>query len=358
MPIVYAGVNDGAISNTDNVNWATTRDAVNGDSVNTAGSIVSPAYGTEGTGIGSAGSYLVARSFYQFDVSAITSPLASATLNIFVGSGTGKTFRIVKMARNFTNLTFGNFGEMKGFVTGSSMAGNVTDYVDSVHTSTSAYNVITLNAEARADILAGNSGNFNIAIVGNEFDYLNIDPGTGGNNTGGFVFNNFPGTSFDCYLEYELAPAAAKSPLAGSDFTRTQLRDKTLITAGLTEGTLYEVLTINNSPNQVYLTMEGDSLFKIPGITKKGFEIETTNSNSGSNVINVVKEAPHASFILAGATGSFSSASFLISSSADTGTRIGNSISIMATNGLSYNTLDPTNSGSAIGVTVEIFDLT
>ena len=45
MPIVYAGVNDGVISNTDNVDWATTRDAASGDSVNTAGPIIGTAYG-------------------------------------------------------------------------------------------------------------------------------------------------------------------------------------------------------------------------------------------------------------------------------------------------------------------------
>ena len=356
MPIVYAGVNDGIISNTDNVDWATTRDAASGDSVNTAGPIIGSAYGSQGTGIGTSGNWTVIRAFFQFDVSAITSPLASATLNVYVGSGTGKTLRLVKMGRNFSTLAFGNFSEITGLVAGASMAGNVTDYVDSVHTSTAAYNIITLNAQARADILAGNNGNFNVALVGNEFDYLNVDPGVGGDNVGGLVFNDFPGTTFDCYLEYELA-ASGKSALAGSDFTRQQLRDKTLITAGLTEDTLYEVLTINNSPNQVYLTMEGNDLFRKPGETEAGFHIETTTSNSGSNVIDYVQETPHASFILAGATGSFSSASFLISSSAGTGTRVGNSVSIMATNGLAYNTLDPTNSGSVSGVTVEIFEL-
>ena len=351
MPIVYAGANDGVISNTDNVDWATTRDATNGDNVNNAGSIIAPAYGSEGTGIGAAGYTLVARSFYQFDVSAITSALESAVLNIYVGSGTGD-IRIVRMGRNFGTLAFGNFGEITGLVTGSTMAGNVTDYVDSVHTTTSAYQTITLNTQARADILAGNNGNFNICIVGNTYDYLNVDPGTGGSNTGGFVFNDFPGTTFDCFLEYEY-PVVSKNALAGSDFTRTQLRDRTAITAGLTENTLYEVLTVNDSPNQVYFTMEGDNLFRKPGETSPGFHIQTTNSVSGSNVINYVQENPHASFILAGA----SSSSFLISSSVGTGTRVGNSISVMATNGLYYSTLDPTTSGSVGGVNVEIFEI-
>ena len=357
MPIVYAGVNDGAISNTDNVSWAATRDATSGDNVNSASAIISPAFGSEGTGVGAAGSYLVARCFYQFDVSAITSALESAVLNIFVGAGGGEDIRIVRMGRNFGTLEFANFSEITGLVAGATMAGNVTDYVDSVHTQTTNYQTITLNAQARADILAGNNGNFNICIVGNTYDYLNVDPGAGGNNTGGFVFNDFPGTSFDCFLEYEY-PVASKSALAGSDFTRNQLRNKTAITTGLTENTLYEVVAVNNSPNQVYLTMEGDNLFRKPGETSPGFHIQTTNSVSGSNVINYIQENPHASFILAGATGSFASSSFLISSSVGTGERIGNTILIMATNGLAYDTLDPTNSGSITGVDVEIFDLT
>ena len=354
MPIVYAGANDGVVSNTDNVDWATTRDAASGDSYNTVSAIIAPAFGSEGTGIGAAGSYMVARCFYQFDVSAITSALESAVLNIYVGSGTGD-IRIVKMGGNFTSLTWSNFSDIKGLTAGATMAGNVQDYVDSVHTTTSAYQTITLNAQARADILAGGfGGDFNICIVGNTYDYLNVDPGAGGSNTGGFVFNNFPGTSFDCFLEYEYAAASSKSALAGSDFTRTQLRDRTPITTGLTENTLYEVVAVNDSPNQVYLTMEGDDLFRKPGETGKGFYIETTNSVSGSNVINYIQENPHASFILAGA----SSSSFLISSSVGTGERVGNTISVMATNGLYYSTLDPTTSGSVGGVNVAIFDLT
>ena len=357
MPIVYAGENDGLISNTDNVSWAATRDATSGDNVNSAASNISPAFGTQGTGVGSAGNWGVFRSFYQFDVSAITSTLESAVLNIFVSSGVGSTFRIVRVGRNFTNLEFTNFDAITGFVAGATMAGNVTDYIDSVHTTTDGFNVITLNAQARADILAGNNGNFNICIVGNTYDYLNVDPGAGGSNAGGLVMNNFTGTSFDCFLEYEYS-VASKSALAGSDFTRNQLRNKTAITAGLTENTLYEVVAVNNSPNQVYLTMEGDDLFRKPGEAGKGFHIETTNSVSGSNVINYIQENPHASFILAGATGSFASSSFLISSSVGTGERIGNTILIMATNGLAYDTLDPTNSGSTTGVDFEIFDLT
>jgi hypothetical protein len=353
MPTVYAATNDGTISNNDNVDWATTRDAASGDTVNTAGSIIAPAYGTQGTGIGGAGYWGVYRSFFQFDVSAITDAISSAVLNIYIASGVGSTLRIVRMGRNFGTLGVGNFGEMTGFLAGSTMAGNVTDYIDSVHTTTSGYNAITLNAQARADILTGNIGNFNIAIVGNTYDYLNIDPGAGGSNIGGLVHNDFPGTTFDCYLEYEY-PVASKNALAGSDFTRQQLRDKTKLTAGLAEDTLYEVLTVNNSPNQVYFTMEGDNLFRKPGEAGKGFYIETTNSASGSNVINHVQEAMHASFILAGATGSFSSASFLISSSAGTGTRTGNTIEIMATN----SSVIQKKSESAIGVTVEIFDLT
>ncbi len=350
MPIVYAGVNDGLVSNQDNVSWAATRDATSGNAVITGAATGNPSFGSQGTGVGAAGYTTVVRSFYQFDVSAVTTTLESAVLNIYVGSGAGD-FRIVKMGSNFSSLVLGDFDEMTGFVAGDTMAGNVIDYIDSAHTVTSGYNVITLNATAREQIVY--NGNFNIAIVGNTYDYLNVDPGTGGENVGGLVYNDFPGTSFDCFLEYEY-PVASKSALAGSDFTRNQLRNKTAITAGLTENTLYEVVAVNDSPNQVYLTMEGDNLFRKPGETSPGFHIQTTNSVSGSNVINYVQENPHASFILAGA----SSSSFLISSSVGTGTRVGNSISVMATNGLYYSTLDPTTSGSVGGVNVEIFDLT
>ena len=100
--------------------------------------------------------------------------------------------------------------------------------------------------------------------------------------------------------------------------------------------------------------MEGNDLFRKPGETTPGFHIQTTDSVSGSNVIDYVQENPHASFILAGA----SSSSFLMSSSVGTGERPGNSIIMMATNNLTYSTLDPTSSGSALGANVEIFDLT
>ena len=355
MPRVYAGINDGVISNTDNVSWAATRDATSGDSVLTNSLILGTSYGGQGTGIGTAGYWSVWRSYFQFDVSAITDPLESAILNMYFISS-GKKFKIVRMERNFTTLDVDNFAELGGFVAGATMAGNVTDYIDGVGTDSSGFNVITLNAQARADMLAGNNGNFNIAVVGYTYDYLNVEPDAGDSNVGGLVYNDFPNQTFDCYIDYEY-PVASKSALAGGDFTRTQLRDKTLITAGLSENTLYEVVAVNNSPNQVYLTMEGDNLFRKPGETTKGFHIETTNSVSGSNVINYIQENPHASFILAGATGSFASASFLISSSVGSGERGGNSILVTATNGLAYDTLDPTNSGSTTGINFEIFDI-
>ena len=55
MPIVYAGANDGLVSNQDNVNWAATRDATSGDSVLTNSLILGTSYGGQGTGIGTAG---------------------------------------------------------------------------------------------------------------------------------------------------------------------------------------------------------------------------------------------------------------------------------------------------------------
>lgn len=126
-----------------------------------------------------AGGYIVIRSFFWFDTTAINASgdtVTAVTLKIR-GLTYGTSDVIVVKSNAFGGdgsaaLSAGSFDGMPGWTDGASQAGNVTDYSSEVSTwSTSGYNDITLNATARTDVQ--NNDAFIICLMDYDYDYTN-----------------------------------------------------------------------------------------------------------------------------------------------------------------------------------------
>ena len=154
------------------------------------------------------------RSFFSFDTSGISSPPSSATLKIY-GYISGTSDIIVVRATNTggsTGLSTADFDALHGASTAlgnSDGAGAGTlagisglDYSAEITTwSTSGYNNITLNSEAR--IQMANLNNFNIAILNYDHDYLDIaSVGSTPVVYAGMYYADYTGTSRDSKIDY------------------------------------------------------------------------------------------------------------------------------------------------------------
>ena len=121
--------------------------------------------------------YINMRTFHAFDTSGISFAPSSATIS-FYGNAFGGAFssRLVKSTVPVdlvTGMTTANYNDIVGFSAGSSMAGNVTDYSDTVTNWVNyTWMVYTLNATALADIASQNV--FSVCNVNHEWDYLNV----------------------------------------------------------------------------------------------------------------------------------------------------------------------------------------
>ena len=151
----------------------------------------------------------VTRNFYYFDTSGITGTVGSATFKIY-GHGSATTGSIIAVKSTAfggdggTALAAGDFNSIVGYSSGASLAGNATDYSNTILAgswNTSGYNDLT----ATADLLADMKNNNVVIICAMNYtnDYLNSEPA----NTVavGSNFTEASGTSKDPYIEYELA---------------------------------------------------------------------------------------------------------------------------------------------------------
>ena len=210
MATIYSDTEDGYVS-ISNSNWATARDAATGSSYSSssAGTIYAiradVASGRGGT------TYFLSRSFFEFDTSGISSNVESATFK--VRGYTNGTADIVAVKSNQgSSLAAADFDAIVGWSTGSADGsgagdneGNVTKYSGEIATwNTSAYNDITLNSSALADMK--NDDAVYICLLQYDNDLRDIAP-TGTNRTGAY-YANYTGTSRDPYIDYTLAPTA------------------------------------------------------------------------------------------------------------------------------------------------------
>jgi len=345
MPNIAASTSDGHIAKSGNGTWSSVRDATDGDSVSNTNFGGGFDIGSQGKGVGSAGKYTVKRSFFQFNVAGISN-ITELTMSVYGNSSGGGRVRAVKpTAASFAGggLGVADFDAIDGFSAGNTMAGNVTDYTDTYFVIANSVNSeIYLNSAAVND--ANANSKISVCLVGDTYDYKNIDPDAGGDSTAAVAFAEFPFASFQPVLTY-VTGSAAREAIGGGEFTRTELRDRAIVTGEITADTDYEFLLRNNLNSQVYFNIEGGGGKDIFNTAS----IRTTTSDSGSNVVGFVSENTHTSVIVK----ANASASFLLSSSA---TFPGNTFSVLATNPQIFNIEDTTASGSILGVDLDIFE--
>ena len=340
MPTVFATTNDGFISIGDDFTFSTVRDATVGtvDGTSSSGSLTA---GIKAVSSKGSLAFTSARSFFEFDFTGISN-VGSATLKLKNTISISGVVRIVKMSTSVgAGLSAGDYDAITGFSSGNPMTGVVTDYVDApVTMGANSVTSITLNSTAIADINANNK--FNIVVVGNTHDYLNSAPSSVGGNSVGIAFTEAPGTTEDPQIEYTVA-SSGRSAEAGGTFSREQLRSKQDVTTEITADTDFEFKFENNLKNQVY--------FNIEGVNNKDIfntaSLRTTDSDSGSNVLNFISESQHVSFILA----ENSTSSFFMSSSVAIP---GNSFKVVATNPQVISLGDIEASGSTFGINMEL----
>ena len=342
MPTVESNTTDGYVRNTGTI-WSSTRDASSGNFATSTGQNNGSAIGVSAAAARGGGTtYTIYRAFLEFDFTGVTN-VSSATLKL-KNPGSQNRIRIVK-ATSFAPLGTSDFQNISGYSAGNTMAGNVTDFVDSnvIFTGGNAITSITLNSNAITEMNAKNS--FIIAIVGNVYDYTNTEPSSGDNNVGGLTFADAPGTDNDPKIEYVAVSSSPRAPQAGGTFSKSALRVRTNVTTVLSADTDYEFKIKNNSKSSVYFNLEGANGKDIFNTAS----FRTTTSDSGSNVLFFTSESQHSSFILAAE----STSSFMLSSSVEIA---GNNIQAVATNAEVFDVNAPSGSATAsyFGADMEI----
>jgi len=134
--------------------------------------------------------YANSRAFYAFDTSGISVVPASATISVYGTAGGGATnTKLVKSTAPVdlvTATTNASYNDIVGFVAGATMAGNVTDYSDTISAWVNyQFMTYTLTAAALADMASQSV--LSVCLVNYDYDYLNQSPGsvsTSGNYAG------------------------------------------------------------------------------------------------------------------------------------------------------------------------------
>lgn len=333
MPVVFANTSDGVVTSLNAVS-NTARNASTGTAVNTTAF-------TDNVGLDYSSGYRFKRAFFQFDTRAISVPPASATLSIYFNSPVQGDFIAVKAESDTFALDTSKFGSIVGRPSTGTYSGNVTDYTSNFTPSSTTRENLTLNSTALTD-MGASGASFFVCLLNYTYDYLNGATNPSINASSNIVLNDFPGTSFDIYLDY-VEGSAGRVPQAGGSFTREELRSRQKLTTQIDANKDYEFRFENNLKSQVYFNIEGAQDKDIFNTAS----LRTTTSDSGSNVVNFVSESPHVSFILAGA----STSSFLLSSSVNIP---GNNMEVIATNSEVYSIGDSTDSGSFLGINMEL----
>jgi hypothetical protein len=172
--------------------FSAVRDATNGSSV--VGVDSNSQFGVGTVASRSSFNHQVSRLFLGFDTASVPNNIIAAKLYIY-GRGNnnpGCQTIVVKASKpgSTTPIATTDYrAAIVGFVTGSSMAGNVTDY-SGVKTTwlKTGYNDILLNAAARAEIGNPNSTIFQVAVLNYQNDYLNVAPGSTGERFNSYIY--------------------------------------------------------------------------------------------------------------------------------------------------------------------------
>ena len=195
---------DGAVYKYVSDTWANVRNASSGNLTAVSFTTI---YNLHTSGRGG-NVYNVGRYFLEFDTSAINKTISSATLQIY-GSSLNSLDVILFKSSQSGAVGTGDFNEVDGAssafaasdgagtgsFTDGSYVNDVTFYSDEVATwSTSSYNEIVLNDNAKADIIANDA--FNCVLMGFDWDVRDIAP-SGATYRAGFRQDAYSGTSSD-----------------------------------------------------------------------------------------------------------------------------------------------------------------
>jgi hypothetical protein len=193
--------------------WAIARDSSTAQTVRTTATAAIP----RASGANSV--FDCYRYMAAFDTSGITGTVASATLKLYGYIYTTADLIVVKVSSSATgspttNFVAADFGRIDGFVAGSSMAGNVTDYSAEIPTwLVNQYNSITLTSDALSDL--SSLSTFRLAVVTYDYDYLNVAPGITTFRSG-FRTVNVSNTSQRPVIDYTLSTGYSNSILGVS----------------------------------------------------------------------------------------------------------------------------------------------
>ena len=213
------GYDDGYVYKTASL-WADARGASTGTYAYTTGTYGAYAIRSQvSAGRGSTTTY-IARAFFQFNTTSITTKPNSATLHIY-----GRTFgngrvNCVKAASSMPLITTADFDNIDGWDTtgtdgsgGGNNASNVTYYANELGSwTTSGYNEFTLNDDALNDMT-----NFTVLAICllDRYDLRDLAHSPTGSNLNGVYFSEYSGTTRAPKIEYE---PATPSVFFGANF--------------------------------------------------------------------------------------------------------------------------------------------
>ena len=162
------------------------------------------------------GMYIVSRSFFFFDTSGIGSAPSVANLKICGYRRNGADMFVIRSLNAF-EIDAVHFDAIVGWDnSGVDNEGNVTKYSDEITSwSTTGYNTISLNAEARERI--NTEDLFEVCLIESVHDLRNVAP-TDPAAWSGCYFTDQSGTSADPYLEVDPVTATDNSVFFGCNF--------------------------------------------------------------------------------------------------------------------------------------------
>lgn len=191
MATVIAG-RWGYINGSTDLDFGTARSTGFGTSANPSSNIDNVTYFSRVSGRGSP-SYTFRRTYAYFNVSSYTGIISNISLNIagYIGGSTTAGIRVIP-----STAAFGGDGS-SDLITSEFFAGLQygTPYNDSSYTWTTGANAITLNSTAATDIQNNNA--FIVALVQDDADFTNSDPGVDVTESIGVAFGTNITLTFD-----------------------------------------------------------------------------------------------------------------------------------------------------------------
>jgi len=201
---------DSVVQNNSTSDWATARgDASTSGAFHNDGSIYSTVgvYNRKTTGRGGGSSWQCNRSYFSFDVSGESGTVDSATVKLYLDNigAPMPASRVVIVESTTLAGNTADFGNC--FSSGSTLGDLMADYV-SIST-TAGYHDFDLNNDGITALNSKiGSGSFQVCLMGNQFDYLDADPGAGSTYTRAQVwYGEYTFTSRDPKIEIDYEAA-------------------------------------------------------------------------------------------------------------------------------------------------------